>query len=85
MGREAVDVSAQLTAYGRGLLAIGVPPDTVAKLVAEETVAEDERQCRAEGKPYRAPEGAVNEAIATLDHAGRPDLGSVVKALWRAT
>jgi hypothetical protein len=29
------------------------------------------------------PQGAINEAIATLDHIGRPDLGTAVKDLWR--
>jgi hypothetical protein len=31
---------------------------------------------------YRAPQGAINEAIATLDAAGRSDLGTAVKRLW---
>jgi hypothetical protein len=29
-----------------------------------------------------APQGAINEAIATLDHIGRADLGTAVKDLW---
>lgn len=30
------------------------------------------------------PQGSINEAISTLDHHERPDLGSAVKELWVA-
>jgi hypothetical protein len=58
--------------------AAGVPVE-VHGWEADAAAACDHHQ----GLTNAAPQGPINEAIVTLDHAGRPDLGSAVKALWR--